>query len=179
MAKDNLPVYGLTSDGAKVVIREQALGFLTQLAGWGNFAKTAEDLLRSKALSLPADYRTPVRGGGMTAWRIAPDRVLIRSDAELDMVGSQEIAVLDLSQARVCLVVTGAGAAALLARVIALDFSEAGFPLGTFAQTALHHVGVLVERLGEDEFNVFIPSTWATSLTGLMVDHLTQAASIS
>lgn len=55
-------------------------------------------------------------------------------------------------------------------------FSEAAFPIGMFAQTALRHVGVLIDRHERNQFAVLIPTTWATSFTGLLVDHLAKAA---
>eukprot|EP00300_Choanocystis_sp_HF-7_P034522 c47332_g1_i1.p1 GENE.c47332_g1_i1~~c47332_g1_i1.p1 ORF type:complete len:185 (+),score=22.22 c47332_g1_i1:23-556(+) len=174
--KHPLPLRGETSDGLEVTIGEVELGHLTQLAGWENFEKTGDVALRAQALSLPDDYRLPVQRGLSTVWRIAPDRVLVRSDTALPFESSIDLAVLDLSEARVCLTLKGQGAAGLLSRVIALDFSEAGFPTGTFAQTALHHVGVLVERNSGDQFTILIPTTWATSLASLLIDHLTRIA---
>lgn len=174
--KHHLPILGATSDDQAVTINEAEVGYLTQLAGWENFDKASDDALREKGLSVPTDFRSPVRRWLTTAWRIAPDRVLVRSDTALGFESSSELAVLDLSEARICLTLEGPGAAALLSRVIALDFSEAAFPVGTFAQTALHHVGVLVDRGGCDRFTVLIPTTWATSLTSLLVDHLAEAA---
>lgn len=176
MARDDLPVTGTLSDLARVTIDEIEIGHLTQLAGWSTFESAAERLLQSLGLALPIDYRTPVRAGETTAWRVAPDRVLVHSAAEPGLASSQDVAVLDLSQARVCLSVTGPGAAGLLSRVVALDFSETAFPIGTFAQTGLHHVGVLIERTGRERFLVFIPTTWARSLTELLIDHLLVAA---
>lgn len=176
MARDDLPVTGTLSDLARVTIDEIEIGHLTQLAGWSNFEAAAANLLQSLGIALPADYRMPVRAGATTAWRVAPDRVLVHSAAELRLASSEDIAVLDLSQARVCLSVTGLGAAGLLSRVVALDFSETAFPIGSFAQTGLHHVGVLIERTGRETFLVFIPTTWARSLTQLLIDHLLVAA---
>lgn len=171
-----MPADGVTSDGAAVVINETDLGFLTQVAGWARFSEAVDGALRTQSLSLPSDFHAPVRRGTVTVWRIAPDRVLIRSDVKLSLESSDDIAVLDLSEARVCLTLEGAGAAGLLSRVIALDFSETAFPVGTFAQTALHHVGVLVDRHGRDQFILLIPTTWATSLIGLLTEHLAKAA---
>lgn len=171
-----MPAHGVTSDGATVVINETDLGFLTQVAGWGRFSEAADGALRTQSLSLPNDFRTPVRRGTVTVWRIAPDRVLMRSDVKLSLESSDDFVVLDLSEARVCLTIQGPGAAGLLSRVIALDFSEAAFPVGTFAQTGLHHVGVLVDRHERDQFTVLIPTTWATSLTSLLADHLAEPA---
>jgi heterotetrameric sarcosine oxidase gamma subunit len=176
MAKHHFPVGGTISDGTAVVINEVELGFLTQLAGWRRFREAANHALGTHSLSVPEDYRVPVRQGGTMVWRIAPNRVLIRSDAKLSFESSDELVALDLSDARVCLTLEGAGAASLLSRVIALDFSNDKFPVGTFAQTALHHIGVLVDRQGPDRFTVLIPTTWATSLTGLLIDHVANAA---
>ncbi len=174
--KHLLPMRGATSDGAAVTISEAELGYLTQLAGWENFENAVDDALRAQAVSLPTDFRSPVRRGLTTAWRIAPDRVLVRSDTTLGFESSSDLAVLDLSEARVCITLEGPGAAGLLSRVIALDFSEVAFPVGTFAQTPLHHVGVLADRHGRDQFMVLIPTTWATSLTSLLASHLAKAA---
>jgi heterotetrameric sarcosine oxidase gamma subunit len=174
--KHNLPLGGLNSDGQAVSVSEIALGNLTQLAGWQTFANATDAVLKTQGLSLPADYRSPVHGAGMTVWRIAPDRVLLRSETPVEMSVPEDLVTLDLSDARVCLILEGEGAAGLLGRVIALDFSEAAFPAGTFVQTSLHHVGVLVERLERDRFLVMVPTTWERSLTDLLVTHLTVAA---
>lgn len=174
--KHKLPLRGLNSDGQDVSICEIALGHLTQLAGWETFAGAANAALNTQGLSLPTDYRMPVHGSGMTAWRIAPDRVLLRSETPVDISVPQDLVALDLSDARVCLTLEGEGAAGLLGRVIALDFSQTAFPAGTFVQTSLHHVGVLVERLERDRFLVMVPTTWERSLTDLLVTHLTVAA---
>lgn len=174
--KNHLPILGAVSDGQTVTITEAELGYLTQLAGWQNFEKATDNALRARGLSMPTDFRLPVRRGLTTVWRTAPDRVLVRSDTTLGFETSSDLAVLDLSEARICLTLVGPGAAGLLSRVIALDFSEAGFPVGTFAQTALHHVGVLVDRSRHDSFAILVPTTWATSLTSLLADHLAKAA---
>lgn len=174
--KHHLPIVGATSDGQAVAISEAEVGYLTQLAGWDNFERAGGDALRAQGLSLPAGFRRPVRRGLTTVWRIAPDRVLVRSDTTLSFNSSPDLAVLDLSEARICATLEGPGVAGLLSRVIALDFSEGAFPIGTFAQTALHHVGVLVDRGERDTFTVLMPTTWATSLTSLLADHLAKAA---
>lgn len=177
MAKKHiLPFSGTTSDGLAVSITEVGSGFLTQLAGWDSFRETAGEALRARGVAFPDDYRTPARSGTTTVWRIAPDRVLVRSENPLGFENSNDLVVLDLSDARIVLTLEGSGAAGLLSRVVALDFAEGAFPVGSFVQTSLHHVGVLIDRHESDRFTVLIPTTWATSLIGLLVDHLTKAA---
>jgi heterotetrameric sarcosine oxidase gamma subunit len=172
MVDRHLPFRGATSDGEDVSVREVPLGYLAQLAGWENFASSGDVLLRTLGLGLSEDYRKPWRGKDAVVWRIAPDRVLIRSDHPLAITSTPDLAALDLSQARVRLRLEGPGTAGLLARLVALDFSERSFPVGGFAQTGMHHVGVLIDRLGQHEFEILIPTTWAPSLVGFVGAHL-------
>ncbi|RWE21540.1 MAG: hypothetical protein EOS41_26440 [Mesorhizobium sp.] len=169
------PIRGTTSDGLAVIITEVELGHLTQLAGWEDFDRTADEALRARGLSLPSDFRSAVRRGPAIVWRIAPDRVLIRSENALGVESATELAVLDLSDSRVCLTLEGPGARGLFSRVASLDFGDSAFPAQQFAQTAIHHVSVLIDREGDDQFKVLIPTTFATSLTSFLADHLSAA----
>lgn len=174
MAKGHsLPISGTTSDGLAVIIKEVQLGCLTQLAGWGDFERKVGDALRAQELSLPDDFRSSFRRGSTIIWRIAPDRAWVRSEAPVAVRDATDLAVLDVSDSRRCLVLEGPGAIGLLSRVAALDFSDAAFPVGQFAQTAIHHVSVLIDRQGIDQFTVLIPTTLARSLTSFLADHLT------
>ncbi|MER8970239.1 hypothetical protein NKI25_32280 [Mesorhizobium sp. M0808] len=168
-----MPVRGTTSDGLAVAIDQVDSGYLTQLAGWGDFNRKADDALQAEGLALPGDFCSSVRRGPTTVWRIAPDRALVRSDTALGFESAIDLSVLDLSDARVCLTLEGPGASGLFSRVTALDFADAAFPVGHFAQTAIHHVSVLIDRHGRDQFTVFIPTTFAMSLTSFLADHLT------
>ncbi|WP_085033753.1 sarcosine oxidase subunit gamma [Ensifer aridi] len=170
--KHRLPVRGTTTDGLAVAVSEVELGYLTQLAGWSDFDQIADVVLRKQALTLPIDCRSSSRRGLTTVWRIAPDRVLIRSDTLLSFETVEQLVALELSHSRVCVRLNGAGAASLLSRVVPLDFSEAAFPVGRFAQTAIHHVGVLIDRTGPDEFDVLMPTTFGVSLQGFIAEHL-------
>ncbi|RUW53312.1 hypothetical protein EOA32_09840 [Mesorhizobium sp. M1A.F.Ca.ET.072.01.1.1] len=168
------PIRGTTTDGLAVTITETELGHLTQLAGWEGFDRTADQALRTQGLPLPSDFRSSVRRGPATLWRTAPDRVLIRSETPLRRVETAvNLAILDLSDSRVCLTLEGPGASGLLSRVAALDFGDAAFLVGQFAQTAIHQVSVLIDRQGIDQFTLLIPTTFAMALTSFLADHLT------
>lgn len=171
--KHSMPVRGKTSDGLAVTISQAELGNLTQLAGWDKFHELADSELRKEGLSLPGDCRSSFRRGLTTVWRIAPDRALVRSDTAPGFESVTDLAVLDLSDSRVCLTLEGPGASGFLSRVASLDFSDVAFDVGTFAQTAVHHVSVLIDRSGPDQFAVLVPTTYATSLTSFLADHLT------
>lgn len=170
--KYQMPVRGITADGLAVTVREVELGYLTQLAGWENFEIAAGSILRKRALSLPDNCNSLFRRGMTSVWRIAPDRVLVHSDTAISFEADDEIARLDLSHSRVCVRLEGFGSTSLLSRVVALDLSETAFPTGTFAQTSIHHVGVLIDKRHINVFDVFIPTTLAASLADFLADHL-------
>lgn len=171
-----LPLDGTISDGQFVRLAEVQTGFLTQLAGWDNFHKAASDALGKAGLSVPESYRSPVCGVTSSVMRIAPNRVLVWSEKPADVKSNDDIVVLDLSDARRCVAINGTGAEGLLSRVIAIEFSEVAFPVGTFAQAGLHHVGVLIRRTAKDAFTILIPTTWTTSLVDLLARHITPTA---
>ena len=71
--------------------------------------------------------------------------------------------VLDLSQSRTRLHISGPQAARLLSHVLPLDLSDTAFPEGCVASSAFHHVGVTLWRDAEG-FNLFLPRSFAVSL---------------
>jgi methylglutamate dehydrogenase subunit D len=172
MLDDRLLLKGKVSDGTSVVLSELPLGNLVQLAGWGDFEAAANNALATHGLTLPSDFRRPVRQDGATVWLIAPDRALVRSDKKFALTSDENLVTLDLSHARVHLALAGSGAAGLLARTVALDFSDHAFGIGGFVQTSMHRVSVLIDRPNADVFGIFIPTTWATSLIDLLARHI-------
>lgn len=175
-ARHDLPARGMTSDDAAVAIGETETGYLTQVAGWSGFEAAAGRMPLLLGLTLPATYSVPARAGEARAWRLAPDRLLLRTATPPGLASTGEIAILDLSQARICLSISGPGAARLPSCGVAPDVREEAFPTGSFVQTGLHHVGVLIERSDRDGFLVVIPTTWSRSPSGLLTDHLLLAA---
>lgn len=173
MDDTTLTADGRISDGAPVKLRVGALACVWQLAGWGGFAASADTAARKLGLSLPDDFRSSQRSASLSLWRIAPDRALIGAEHRSDPPETPaDIALLDLSQARVKMVLNGAGAAGLLARLTSVDTSLNAFPLDTFAQTGVRHVGVLIDRRAVDRFDVLVPRTWARWIADAMRMHL-------
>jgi heterotetrameric sarcosine oxidase gamma subunit len=58
----------------------------------------------------------------------------------------------------------------LLAHLAPLDVSLPAFPVDTFAQTGIHHVGVLLRRTSAETFEILIPVTWAATIWELIGD---------
>jgi heterotetrameric sarcosine oxidase gamma subunit len=145
-------------------------GALVQLAGWSNFPEVVGPTLRTLGFSGLGDYKTARTAGAFVCYRLARDRILLRSDdatglAEMmSTLRETEVAVLDLSHARWVLRFERTTAAELLARLAPLDFDLSAFPVGSFAQTGINHVGVLIHRLRAERFDVLVPYTWMDSI---------------
>jgi heterotetrameric sarcosine oxidase gamma subunit len=69
---------------------------------------------------------------------------------EIAAVAGQRLTVLDLSHGRALMALSGPYAAAVLARLCALDFGERAFPNRHGAQTSLAKVRALIVRAGEE-----------------------------
>jgi heterotetrameric sarcosine oxidase gamma subunit len=78
----------------------------------------------------------------------------------LRQVPAEAGAVIVLSDARVRLRVSGLGVRRMLATGIPLDLDERVFPVGRFAQTALHHNPVLLECIAPDAFDLYVLRTF-------------------
>jgi methylglutamate dehydrogenase subunit D len=152
---------------------------LAELRGWelcqiAGSART-DDALRAQlqALGLPCLPRESGRvvcAGEARFYRLSParylwlaptDTLMQRTAQELDPATGS---VTMLSSARVRLALEGPQARDVLARGIALDLHPAVFAVGHVAQTGLHHVPLLLERVGEQCFELQVPTTWAVSV---------------
>lgn len=166
---------GQTSIGTSVVVAEIPLGHLMQLAGWDGFDGALSATLANTTLVPPHDMQGSMRQNQTTLWRIAPDRVLIGSEQPLDLRDLTtliDIVGLDLSHARVKLRIDGDGATDLLARLVPVDVSLKAFPVDTFVQTSMHHVGVLIDRVSETQFDILVPRNWSRAILDIMRVHL-------
>ena len=145
-------------------------GALVQLAGWENFSEVVEPALRALGFSGLGDCKTARTTGVSICYRLARDRILLRSDDAARLaqatrtLSATEVAVLDLSHARWVLRLEGTRTPDLLARLAPLDFGPSAFPVGSFAQTGINHIGVLVHRHTAERYDVLVPYTWMDSI---------------
>jgi heterotetrameric sarcosine oxidase gamma subunit len=100
---------------------------------------------------------------------------VVSSDAKVvsDLVAAVPVSagtVTPLSHSRTRLAVEGAAARAVLAKGITIDLHPQAFPVGAFAQTGLHHAGVLLERCGEDRYELYVLRTFAVSTWQWLLD---------
>jgi|GEM_PF-1911443 len=178
--------YGARMPGGSAVrLGERPLGELMQLSGRGNgFSNRLGSVLSGLGVDSAPDFgEVAVGDNGLEVLRLAPDRLWLRSpprEAGVRQAKALDLALaangldlevmwkLDLSQSRAVIVIEGAGegcgAEDLLARLISLDCDASMFEPGSFEETVLHDVSVLVQRKGLAEFEILVPVTWAQSL---------------
>jgi methylglutamate dehydrogenase subunit D len=161
---------------ARVSLSESRPASLLQVAAWPDTLATVEAVVGELlGLGVPP-LGTAVADPNLTIAAIAPGRFLIagiapdlapRLEAALP---SEDAAVTDLSHGRVILRLQGDAAAELLAKGVALDLHPAAFPPGRVAQTAIHHIDVLLHRRAADSFDLWALRGFAEALAEWLVD---------
>ncbi len=161
---------------APLLLSQRAPGAILQVAGWEDFAEAAAPALQALGFEGLGDYRSARREGDAECLRIAPDKLLLRHpDATLLQEAAAKLdqsraPSLDLSHARWSVFIEGPAVEDLLLRLAPIDVSLRASPVGRFAQTGVHHVGVTLIRLAEHKFEILIPYTWAMSIWEMICD---------
>ncbi len=131
------------------------------LLGAGALAARAGAVQRTAAACL---YRTAPDA----YWVVAPESALISRLAVAAPMSAGTVTCL--SHSRVRLRVEGPAARAVLACGISVDLHPRSFPVGSFAQTALHHTGVLLECCAPQRYELYVLRTFALSLWEWLLD---------
>ena len=106
---------------------------------------------------------------GDAIW-LGPDEWLVLGGHEEDY--AELPAAVDVSANRVCLELSGEGAADVLAGGCALDLHPTVFPPGTCAQTLLARAQVILYRTDEDVFRLLVRPSYADYLHDWFTDAM-------
>jgi heterotetrameric sarcosine oxidase gamma subunit len=101
-------------------------------------------------------------------WVVAREPTVISS--LLAAVPASVGTVTSLSHSRVRLRVEGPAARTVLACGISVDLHPHSFAVGAFAQTGLHHAGVLLERCAPQRYELYVLRTFALSVGEWLLD---------
>ncbi|NIA67407.1 sarcosine oxidase subunit gamma [Pelagibius litoralis] len=155
---------------AGVALTERRIVSLVQVAAWSDRLAQVEDAVAAVTHCTPPQRP---RGSSLrettTIMAIGPGRYLVESaDPELAkkltaVIGPDLGAVTNLSQARSVVRINGPKATWVLSKGLAIDLDPAAFPPLDVAQTAIHEVGVLVRRIAEDSFDLYVFRGFALS----------------
>jgi heterotetrameric sarcosine oxidase gamma subunit len=118
----------------------------------------ALDLLAQAFGDGPRAPGSVAESGGALVAALRPDMAAVllpppqveSAVGQIAAVAGQRLTALDLSHGRALMALSGPHAAAVLARLCALDFGERAFPNRHAAQTSLAKVRALIVRAGEE-----------------------------
>lgn len=142
----------------------------TQIALRGNaadprFIAACESVLGAAPPSVPNSVRSGIFWLGPDEWLVLgrePDDLSRLREA----LRGVHCAVVDVSSSRVALELSGARAVEILCSACTLDFDLRSFPAGSCAQTNIARTQGLIHRRAENEFVIFVRSSFARYLRG-------------
>jgi len=157
-----------------LAVRERRRATLVQLSGWPDgFDSLCDRLEAILGGPMPADGSRAVALGERTVFRVGPERLWVvgsATDGQLAMLfrdlPRDQCVVTDIAHSRTVLCIAGAAAPEMLNRGLPIDLDGRVFPPGAVAQSVVHHVPILVHRLGvegEATFDVYVPRDYAVS----------------
>jgi len=179
MAERVSAVAGLPSSASghsSLVLREIRPRSVVQLTAWPETLQAVRAVI-AELLGVAAPRLGSAAGDpNVTIAAAAPGSYLIAAAAPdlasrlQSALAAEQGTVTDLSHARTLFRLEGREAAAFLQTVIAIDLEQSAFPPGRIAQTAVHHIGVLVHRHGPAAFDLWAPRSLAESLAEWLLD---------
>ncbi|MGO1119930.1 sarcosine oxidase subunit gamma [Rhodovibrionaceae bacterium A322] len=124
-----------------------------------------DDLDGTGLTKLLARKDLTLRDSGPNQWLLVGEQALPPEDitALKDKLGDR-VALVDQSQGRVKILVSGPAATELLAKGMAVDFSLDAFAVGQSAQALFGHTGVHATRVEEQAFELLVFRGFAESL---------------
>lgn len=162
-------------------LRDVTPASIIQVQAWPDSLPTVQTVLSEFLGMAPPAIGSAVGGDGAIMAAIAPGRFLLSSDAGdlaerlAAALTASDGAVTDLSHGRTVLRLEGAEAVGVLSACVAIDLDSALFPLQRVAQTAIHHIDVLVHRRSETSFDLWVLRSFAEALAEWLLDARREA----
>jgi methylglutamate dehydrogenase subunit D len=184
MAERRVALAGLSAaayEPGGTTLRELVPASIVQVQAWPD-TLAAVDSVVSGLLGVASPAIGNIAGNEeTTVAAIAPGRFLIRSQADgiaerlAGGLPASDGTVTDLSHGRTILRLEGDAAGAILAKCVALDLDPAIFPPGRVAQTAIHHIDVVLLRSSASRFDLWVLRSFAEALAEWLLDASAEA----
>ena len=149
---------GDAMSGAGITLSERPFRAMVNLRGDAGDTGFLGAVGAAAGVELPLEPNTTRRSGSVTALWLGPDEWLITAPQGEERVlvpalraslGDRHAAVVDLSESRTVIAVSGAHARDLLAKGCTLDLHPRAFPVGACAQTGLARAGAILHLVDE------------------------------
>ena len=129
---------------------------------------------------MPADGLKAASRGDFSVFRVGPERLWLTGPADEGVFGKIDEAVLggqsvvtEIGHSRTIIRISGAPSPTVLNRGLPIDLDDKAFPPGSFAQSVIHHIPVLVHRIdagGEPAFDVYMTREYALSFWAWLIE---------
>jgi heterotetrameric sarcosine oxidase gamma subunit len=163
-------LHGTSTGTTGVALEELLPGSIVQVAAWRTTENAVrEAIIRVTGLVLPGGPGGGYHSDANSGFGVGPGRFLLVAEAAgLADSLSQQIpaslgSVTDLTHGRTALRVAGPKAEWVLAKLFAIDFSPAAFPVGAGRSTVHHDVFAQIQRSAEDGFDLYVFRSFARS----------------
>ena len=117
---------------------------------------------RALGAAFPSPGRVERIGEARLMW-VGPGRALLIGRAPPEGLAG-DAAVVDLSDAQAVLLLEGAQARDVLARLVPLDLRDSAFPEGAAARSLVNHMTATLSRVGPDAYEVMAMRSMAGTL---------------
>lgn len=167
--------HGNVAQGIGVSLTELQPASIVQLAAWPARQREMLAAIReTTGLRLPDGAGGGVATETVAAFGFAPGRFMVIHHEE-DMfsrlaggVASDTGVVTDLSHGRTALRLAGPKAEWVLSKLFAVDFSPPALPLGCGISTVHHDIAALIQRGGDQRFDVHVYRSFARTFWRLL-----------
>lgn len=153
-----------------VVLTEVALGPVTSIAPFRGKSGAVTDALTVEGLRFPAPGETMTSGPARIIWAGHGRALLFGVEPPIALTANA--ALTDQSDASAVVRIEGAGAEAVLARLVPVDLRARNFPEGSTARSMVGHMTASITRVGGLAFEVMVMRSMAATL----VHDLSEAA---
>ncbi len=151
---------------------------LAQVGAWKETIEVVEQQIASLlGTSLPSTQGYSITNNEKLVMTIAPGTFIVESqelgvaDTLATIIKPDMGTVTDLTDARAALNIAGKGAESVLSTGLAIDLSLLEFPVHRVTQTGFDGIGVIIRRVAEQEFDLYVYASFAQALR----DWLTEA----
>jgi heterotetrameric sarcosine oxidase gamma subunit len=179
MAERASPLRGLLAPRVEGLVVEAGPGLrlstrtdlsLWQAVAWPGAVGALEAMLAERAGAVPSGFGRVATGPGGAVVRVGPLEWWVLDGGPLALP-AEAGCVLDLSHGWTPVRVEGRDAAALLARLVAVDLRDRGFPVGGFASTGGHHLMLKLWRREAAVWELFAMRSYARTLWASLLEH--------
>jgi heterotetrameric sarcosine oxidase gamma subunit len=143
---------------------------LWQAAAWPDTIGAVEAMLAERAGAVPSGFGRVAVGPGGAVVRVSPLEWWVFDGGPLALP-AEAGSVLDLSHGWTPVRLEGRDAAALLARLVAVDLRDRAFPVGGFAATGGHHLMLKLWRREAAVWELFAMRSFAGALWAHLLEH--------